>query len=102
MLDAAIELLQEWTVPAIQAYCAELVAPLRAAAAMRGWSVSSGASHIVGLRLPAGGDPSALRARMDAAGVSVSLRGSAVRVSPHVYNDEADVAALIAVLEEML
>jgi len=30
--------------------------------------------------------------------VSVSVRGDAVRVSPNVYNDEADMAALLDAL----
>ena len=37
-------------------------------------------------------------ARMKAAGVHVTLRGSKMRVSPHVYNDEADIARLFEVL----
>jgi selenocysteine lyase/cysteine desulfurase len=32
--------------------------------------------------------------------VAVSLRGDAVRVSPNVYNDAADAAALVAALRE--
>ena len=34
--------------------------------------------------------------------VRVSLRGDAIRVSPNVYNTEADVAALIGALEAAL
>jgi selenocysteine lyase/cysteine desulfurase len=35
-------------------------------------------------------------------GLSVSVRGDAVRVSPHVYNDAADMAALLEVLREAI
>ncbi len=102
MLRAALELLREWTVPAIQDYCTALIGPLRAAADARGWPLSSGGDHIVGIQVPEGSDLDALRAALERAQVSVSLRGSAVRVSPHVYNDPDDVEALIAVLDEVL
>ena len=48
----------------------------------------------------AGGAPRDLAARLAAAGVFVSVRGDAVRVSPHVYNVPADVDRLLAVLAE--
>jgi selenocysteine lyase/cysteine desulfurase len=33
--------------------------------------------------------------------IFVLLRGSALRVSPHVYNDESDVGALIEALRDV-
>lgn len=42
--------------------------------------------------------PEALQQKLKAANVSVSVRGDFVRISPHVYNDEADIAALTEVL----
>jgi selenocysteine lyase/cysteine desulfurase len=39
---------------------------------------------------------------MASAGVHVSVRGDAVRVSPHVYNDEADIDRLVEVLRATL
>jgi selenocysteine lyase/cysteine desulfurase len=44
------------------------------------------------------GVPDGLTDRLAAANVFVSLRGTSLRVTPHVYNDEADCAALIAAL----
>jgi selenocysteine lyase/cysteine desulfurase len=44
--------------------------------------------------MPAGLDLHALQATLAARKVLVSLRGSAVRVSPHVYNDARDIEAL--------
>jgi selenocysteine lyase/cysteine desulfurase len=41
-----------------------------------------------------------LKDRLAARDVSVSLRGSALRVSPNVYNDDADVEALLGVLRD--
>ena len=45
-------------------------------------------------------DREALKAELEARQIFVSLRGSALRVSPHVYNDESDVGALIEALQE--
>jgi len=39
-----------------------------------------------------------LAQQLEAAGVIVSLRGGAIRVSPHFYNTEADLERLLAVL----
>jgi selenocysteine lyase/cysteine desulfurase len=55
--------------------------------------------HMLGIRL-AGGAPRDLAARLAAAGVFVSVRGDAVRVSPHVYNVPADVDRLLELLAE--
>ncbi len=55
------------------------------------------APHFLALRFP-GGVPSGLTERLAAANVFVSLRGASLRVTPHVYNDEADSTALIAAL----
>ena len=44
----------------------------------------------------------ALVERMAAAGVYVSVRGGAIRVSPHLYNDEADVKRLFGALDRGL
>jgi selenocysteine lyase/cysteine desulfurase len=53
------------------------------------------AAHILGLRFPAGRAPDALQAALAARRISVSLRGSALRVAPNVYNDSGDIDALI-------
>ena len=55
------------------------------------------APHFLSLRFP-GDVPDGLTDRLAAANVFVSLRGTSLRVTPHVYNDDADSAALIAAL----
>ena len=52
-----------------------------------------------GIRVPGEYDFESLKDRLADGGVSVSLRGSAIRVSPHVYNDRDDVDALRKALE---
>ncbi|HSR41239.1 MAG TPA: hypothetical protein VLL48_03685, partial [Longimicrobiales bacterium] len=56
------------------------------------------AAHLFGLRVPPGTDPGTLRDALEERSVAVSLRGSAVRVSPNVYNEPRDVEALTRVL----
>ncbi len=56
------------------------------------------APHLIGLRLPAPPSPN-LPARLAEAGVDVSVRGSAIRVAPHLYNTEEDVDRLFRALQ---
>jgi len=58
-------------------------------------------AHLIGLRAAAP-LPANLPERLAAAGVYVSVRGNAIRVSPHVYNTAEDVARLCAVLAAAL
>lgn len=97
MQSAALDLLLEWTPARIQAYCGTLTADLVEEARARGFEVEEArwrGAHLFGLRAPAGVDVAALQRRLKERRVEVSVRGSALRVSPHLYNDAADVDAL--------
>jgi selenocysteine lyase/cysteine desulfurase len=59
------------------------------------------AGHFLGLRLP-GGAPAGLPERLAREQVYVSLRGDSLRVTPHLYNNDADVDRLLGVLERAL
>ncbi|MCU0990215.1 MAG: aminotransferase class V-fold PLP-dependent enzyme [Xanthomonadales bacterium] len=59
------------------------------------------APHYLGLQL-ASGLPPDLLPKLAQRKVFVSVRGSAIRVTPHVYNTEADVERLVAALEGIL
>jgi len=59
------------------------------------------AANILGLRLPGGMRADTLD-RMAALRVHVSDRQGVMRVSPHVYNDEGDVARFGAALRAVL
>jgi selenocysteine lyase/cysteine desulfurase len=94
MLTAALELFGQWQVERVRRYCAQVSARLIECARAAGYEApdpGGHAAHIVGLRPPAGADLDALRRALQAARVYVSVRGDAVRVACHVYNDELDV-----------
>jgi selenocysteine lyase/cysteine desulfurase len=59
------------------------------------------ASHYLGLRF-SGGVPADLPMRLAAAQVHVSVRGQAMRVTPHVWNTDDDVEKLFSVLKTAL
>jgi len=58
------------------------------------------APHILSLRFP-GGMPDGLIERLARANVFVSPRLGRMRISPHVYNDEADVDRFVATLRSL-
>ncbi|MFV1988615.1 MAG: aminotransferase class V-fold PLP-dependent enzyme [Gemmatimonadota bacterium] len=101
MFVAALEQLLEWGVPDIADYIAGLTDMLFADPRL----VSTGLAdrrpdtpHLFGLQLPDDADPRAVQARLSERSVFVSVRGRTVRVSPHVYNDAADIDALVEAL----
>jgi selenocysteine lyase/cysteine desulfurase len=97
MATAALRLVLKWTPDRIQAYTEGLTAELLGEARSLGYMVEESAfrvGHIFGIRTPPGLGMDALKEALQDQEVSASLRGSALRVSPHVYNDEEDVEAL--------
>lgn len=104
MQTAGLRLLLDWGVERIQDYCRDLTRPLTEEASALGMSVEEGewrSSHLFGLRLPAGARPDELAGHLEREGVVVSVRGDALRVSPHLYNDRGDVEALLGVLRRL-
>lgn len=105
MMNAALQLVLEWTPARIAEYCGTLTSGLVERARNAGFGVEETpwrAPHLFGLHAPPGLDPRLVTQALAARNVHVSLRGSALRISPHVYNDEADVDALWDALESVL
>lgn len=101
MLIAALDQLLEWEPARIQEYCAGLTAELISEARALGFRVADDrwrGAHLFGLRAPPELDLDRLHQLLRDRQVIVSLRGSALRIAPNVYNDAADVAALLEVL----
>ena len=101
MLEAGLTQVLRWRPDAIQNYCATLIADVIPELMNLGcWiePAADRASHLFGVRPPAPIDVDTVKAVLAAQQVSVSVRGQAVRVAPHVYNDRDDMTALVNAL----
>ena len=86
-----------WDPQAVAEYTQALLDPFAAEVAAAGFVSESRAwraPHILGLELPDGLDPREVAARLAERNVHVSVRGTVLRVSPHLYNDAEDLCAL--------
>jgi selenocysteine lyase/cysteine desulfurase len=103
MFAEALEQLLEWDPARIQAYCRALTADLVCEAREMGFGVEEEGwrgAHLLGLRVPEGRDVREVQAALARRRVTVSVRGRSLRISPNVYNDAEDVAALLGALRE--
>jgi selenocysteine lyase/cysteine desulfurase len=99
---AALTQLLDWGVPAIAATLKKITDRIAARAQEMGLETAPSearAPHMLGLRLAAAPPPD-LPARLAAARVYVSLRGSAIRVAPHLYTTDEDIDRLFQALAQ--
>ena len=102
MMEEALKQVTRWTPAGIQEYCAALLAPFADRIRHAGYRLApehTHAAHLFGIRMPEGRSTESVRKALWSHRVSVSVRGSAVRIAPHVYNDLEDMAALVDALE---
>jgi selenocysteine lyase/cysteine desulfurase len=59
------------------------------------------AGHFLGLRF-AHGIPAGLLEELNKVGVYLSVRGDSLRITPHLYNNDADVDRLMHALQQLL
>ncbi|HST90322.1 MAG TPA: aminotransferase class V-fold PLP-dependent enzyme [Ktedonobacterales bacterium] len=100
----ALRQILDWGVAAIAETLGGLTASVEREAERLGLAPVPAArrvAHLIGLRA-VGPLPADLPERLAAADVYVSVRGNAIRVSPHLYNTAEDVARLFAVLAAAL
>lgn len=98
----SLKLITGWGVGNIQATLKARTGDIAARAAALGLSSAAPerrAGHFLGLRF-AHGVPEDLPARLAAERIFVSVRGPAMRVTPHLYNTDADVDRLFDVLKK--
>ena len=103
MALAGLTQILEWTVERLQSTLRRLTDLVAEEAQALGCAVLESdrrVGHMLGVRFPEG-IPEALPQRLEAARVFVSVRGDAIRVSPHVYNSEDDVTRFLRVLREV-
>lgn len=103
---AALEVLGQWSPAAVSAHAEVLTSDLIKRVSALGLTpppADQRSPHIVGLHLPADGpEPAELASALGDAQVNVSIRGTALRVSTHVFNTPTDIDRLVAVLEAQL
>ena len=99
--SAGIDFLLEFGVEAIAETLGEQTQKIAEAAAKTGLTsaeIGTRAPHFLALGFP-DGVPEGLTETLAARQIFVSLRGTSLRVTPHLYNDETDQAALIDALQ---
>ncbi len=97
MLIESLTQVLEWQPERIQQYGRRLTGGLVDRLRDGGFTVADDTrrpGHLFGFRLPPGTDPIALRERLEQERIFVSVRGDAIRVSVHLFNDEGDIDAL--------
>jgi selenocysteine lyase/cysteine desulfurase len=103
--EASLQLIADWSVARILSTITRRTQQIaQRADAEFGIASAPGdrrAGHYLGLRFR-GGVPPDLPARLAAENVHVSVRGSAMRVTPHLWNTDADVERLFRVLKSSM
>jgi selenocysteine lyase/cysteine desulfurase len=101
MLLKAIAQINRWGVHNIQEYCQFITEPAIALLGEKGYIIEESGhrgSHLFGVRHSKPLDPARLKDKFNKNRIHVSIRGDAVRVSPHVYNNVDDLNKLVKVL----
>ena len=103
-LIAALEQILEWDAAAIADTLAARnagIAERAAALGLESLDAAQRAGHFLGLRFPRGVPDDLLEALREAR-VYLSVRGDSLRITPHVYNDDADEDRLMHALERAI
>ena len=104
MAIAALRQIDEWQVGRIQQTLSVLTNSIAEKAIKLGCSVTPSqdrVGHLIGIRLP-NGIPGGLGERLAEEKIYVSIRGDAIRIAPHLYNEEKDIEKLFAVLQKLI
>lgn len=103
MVIAALDQILEWRVANIAETLSAMTDRIADLATDRGLIApppSARTGHMIGLRFREG-SPGGLQERLEAERVHISVRSNSIRISPHLYNTEADVERLFEVLDEV-
>lgn len=105
MFAEALRQVKKWGPADIQNYARELMRDaIQEIREMGFWIENEDhrSHHLFGIRLPAHVEHDRLQKQLRQHKVSVSFRGDAIRVSPHVYNDQKDVSKFMNALKSAL
>ncbi len=101
MMLEALNMVIELDPSRIQDYCRALTSEALDEAEQLGFQLESEpyrSHHLLGIRVPDGISFDRLKEALSDRNVTVSFRGNAIRVSPHVYNTSDDIDALLSAL----
>ncbi|MEQ8242131.1 aminotransferase class V-fold PLP-dependent enzyme [Fulvivirga sp.] len=101
MLLESIRQINQWGVENIQEYCKQLFAEANTALMNHGYTIESEkyrGHHLFGIRSADTSRMEKLKVKLSENKISVSVRGDAIRVSPHLYNDSNDVQKFVDIL----
>ena len=104
MLLEALKHVNKWSPEKVQDYSKELMAGVISDAMEMGFKIDDEGNrghHLFGIQMPKGIDSEKASTVFKKRKVSISIRGNSIRVAPHVYNDEVDVAKFHGALEEL-
>jgi len=104
MFLTSLQQINEWGVENIQEYCKLVIEPVVKSLNGLGYTIESSAyrtGHLFGIQLDVGLDLKSIAASLHQNNIRVSVRGSAVRVSPHLYNTREDLEVLVACLTNL-
>lgn len=102
MLKVALQQVLDWEPKRIRTYCDTLIQPLKEylnGAGVKFELDAFSSSHLFSLRLPEVYDTDALQKQFSERNISVSLRGTNIRVSLNVFNTQEDIQILIAAID---
>lgn len=95
MMTQGLKQILDWQPQQIQIYCTELIKDFLPAVRESGYTVGNSCfSHLFGVNLPDHLDRIRLNDELARCQISVSVRDRAIRISPNVYNNRADIDAL--------
>jgi len=103
--SAGLRQLLEWKPARVAAYISELtVEPLHRLSMLGCLTIppTQRAAHIIALHLPACANTQRLLEVLERRRVKVSLRGVIIRVAVNIFNDTADLAALVDAVQEVV
>lgn len=102
MLLEALRQINQWKPKNIQQYCKSITRKPIALLQDAGYWIEDEkyrGHHLFGLRLPADADGEKIKKALAKNKISVSFRGDAIRVAPHLYNSETDMMKLVKALQ---
>ncbi len=101
MLLEAVRVLNSWGVENVKSYCDKLVSKPIAKLREAGFYIEEQeyrASNLFGIRLDEHHNMDDIKKKLTDANIFVSYRGDAIRISPNVYNNEADLNRITEIL----